>query len=112
MKGNSYNIPTDNDNRSKTMEILIAKLSETNNPFAPNAQFGLAAWTDVYNRHKTLWAVAKDADGQISVLSKTVSQNKVTAKLYQKRLRQQVTVDYPDMYTSILRDFGFQKEKY
>ncbi len=110
--GTTYAIPTDNDARARSLDILVSKLSQAGNALANDPDIGLAYFTDLRNTHASLWALSKQSDGRISVLSASLKINKESIVQDQKRLRQQITVDYPATYKAVLRDFGFQKEKY
>ena len=109
--GKSHTIPTDNDHRMRSLDTLVAELAKTNNPLQ-DKKYGLAFWTDLRDRHRLNWTNKKTYDGDRSINSNSLTTAKKEAVSYQTRLRASIKIMYPDNYKSILRDFGFQSEKY
>ena len=110
-EGKNHTISKDNDLRMQALDILVAELSKTNNPFA-NRKYGLVYWEALRNSHRDTWTLGKTVDGDRSMGSSNIKTVKEQAKSLQNRLRAQIRVNYPDMYKNVLRDFGFQSEKY
>ena len=111
-KGSLYGFPVDNDNRMRGLDILIATMSAPGHLFANDIDYGLDKWLSLKSKHQLLWQRAKEVDGSIGALSSKVQTNKKIVKQYQVLLRRQISIDYPTNYKGILRDFGFQVEKY
>lgn len=110
-KGSLYILPTDNDGRGRSLDILIQELSKPNNPIATK-KYGLSFWINQRDEHKEIWASSKAIDGTRSIYADKLKTAKLEAKRLQSRLRMHLRATYGEQYKSIWRDFGFQNEKY
>lgn len=106
-----YTLPVDNDTRARSLDLIVAELSKPGHPLA-NKKYGLAFWTAQRDTQRATWASIKSIDGKRSILSGrlTIARNK--AKELQSRLRMHIRATFGDNQRSVLRDFGFQAEKY
>jgi hypothetical protein len=109
--GRAYSIPTDNDHRMRSLDTLVTELSKPNNILA-DKKFGLAFWEDLRDQHRANWTSLKTYDGDRSMNSDALKLAKKQALSYQSRLRASIKIMYPTNYKAVLRDFGFQSEKY
>ncbi len=109
--GKSYNIPTDNDHRMRSLDTLVAELGKASSPLKTK-KYGLTYWTALRDKHRLNWTNLKKYDGDRSVNSDSLKTAKKEALSYQSRLRASIKIHYPLNYKSIYRDFGFQNEKF
>ncbi|MCA0347651.1 MAG: hypothetical protein LCH35_00130 [Bacteroidetes bacterium] len=108
-KKNKYIIPTDQNNRLSALDLMITAI--TAHDFQ-DKEYGLAFWTEIRNKYALLLTDANATDGQVSV---KVGDKNVLKDRIKKALNAIIFViraNYPDTYKSVLRDWGFQKEKY
>jgi hypothetical protein len=107
--GKRYVLPTDRDNRSKALDILTEALVES--PFKEKT-YGLNHWSNIRNSYKSF--VAQNIAIAQS-LSSSVGAKKELKKEIKKVLNSLVLIikgNYPETYKTVLREWGFQKEKY
>jgi hypothetical protein len=104
-----YILPNDRDDRLEALKNLIKSI--TTHGFQ-DKEFGLAYWTGIHDNYETLWAKAKAIDGKISKLSGQKNKLKTEIKTALNALINVLKANYPKTYKSVLRSWGFQKEKY
>jgi hypothetical protein len=104
-----YILPNDRDERLEALKILIKSI--TTHGFQ-DKEFGLAYWTEIHDNYKLLWAKAIEIDGKISRLSGQKNKLKAEIKQALNALINVLKGNYPKTYKSVLRSWGFQKEKY
>lgn len=111
-KGNSFSIVSDNDRRRQRMSILIAKLSEPNNPIAAK-QFGLSHWIQLQAQHNTAWDDSKNMKTRKTTLSRETQKYAAEVKELLRKLQAQIKIDFPKTdHPKVLREFGFLNEVY
>jgi hypothetical protein len=104
-----YKLPIDHDDRKAALELLIPAL--TTHGFQNNT-FGLTYWTGVKTKFNDYLAKTVDIDG---IVSNKVGDKNLLKKQINKVLNSLIKVimgNYPDDYKNVLRNWGFQKEKY
>jgi hypothetical protein len=75
-------------------------------------QYGVAYWTDIQERFNNLLDTSVDSTGTVSenAGNKTVLRSKIKRVL--NSLIHLIKANYPDTYKSVMRSWGFQKERY
>lgn len=107
--GEVYKLPIDRDERKATLVLLLAAI--TVHGFQNN-NFGLAYWTDIYTRYDALTAQAGSIDSTVTGKVSSKELSKVQIRKTMNALIHIIRGNYPDDYKSVLRTWGFQKEKY
>ncbi|MEY4926975.1 MAG: hypothetical protein RI894_1411, partial [Bacteroidota bacterium] len=89
-----YSFIKDNERRGQRMAILIAKLSEPNNPFALKP-YGLQYWLDVQAEHTAAWANSKEGKGDKTALSRETRAYFDSVNETLRKLSAQIKIDFP-----------------
>lgn len=107
-----YGISVDNDKRAQRISILIAKMEESNDPYA-NKEFGLAYWQNLQARHIAAWENSKNIKSDKSTLVRETKELFAKCKKNLNFLYKQVAIDFDGQnIASIRREFGFLNEVY
>lgn len=104
-----YTIPHDRDTRKKALLLIIPALAQFG---FEDKKYGLAYWQEIATQYPLLMKQTAAKDGETS--TETGSKNVHKAEL-KRALNSIIFVlkgNYPDTWKSVLRDWGFQKEKY
>jgi hypothetical protein len=104
-----YKLPYDRDERKASLALLLTAISV--HGFENNI-FGLTYWTDTKTQYDSLLSNAEAIDGSVS---DKVGAKNLLKKQIKKVLNSLIKViqgNYPDDYKTVLRTWGFQKEKY
>jgi hypothetical protein len=104
-----YKLPTDHDNRKDALALLIPAL--TVHGFQ-NFAFGQTYWTDIKTRFDLNLAQSKSIDSSVSINVGSKNILKIQIKKVLNSLINVIKGNYPDDYKNVLRNWGFQKEKY
>ena len=107
--GTTYGLPNDRNKRVPALDLLLKGIKDGG---YDSKKYGKTYFTARIAEYKTLFTLAGSTDGNIS--------EKVGEKNEQKEnIRQVLTSlifilkgNYPKTYSSVLRGWGFQKEKY
>ncbi len=109
VKEKSYKLPMSREDRVKALPMLLNALNEYQ---FLDTDFGIEYWTDMYARYEPLVNLARSTDGSVSSKVGTLNQYRSEVRKFQNCFIQIVKGNYPDTWKNMLRDFGFQKEKY
>jgi len=109
VKERAYKLPLSREDRVKAFPLLIDAL---NTYQFLDTNYGIDYWTDIYNRYKVLVEAARQTDGSVSSKVGTLNQMRSETKKFLKNFILIVRGNYPETWKNVLRDFGFQKEKY
>jgi effector-binding domain-containing protein len=107
--GETYKLPHDHNKRKAGLNMLLGAL--TVHGFQGNT-YGLTYWTDVYTKFDALLTQSVSIDGTVA---DKVGIKKVLKAQIKKTLNALIDIiigNYPDTYKAVLRNWGFQKEKY
>ncbi|MEI6852586.1 MAG: hypothetical protein WCL06_07065 [Bacteroidota bacterium] len=104
-----YKLPIDRNQRRANLEFLVNAISVHG---FQNYDLGLAYWTDIKSTYETLTSTANSIDGAVSskVGQKNILRGEIRLAL--NALIHVLKGNYPQTYKSVLRGWGFQKEKY
>jgi hypothetical protein len=104
-----YKLPIDRSERKASLELFVEAITRHG---LQNKNLGLAYWTDIKTTYESLTSTAIKIDGRVS--SKVGRKNvlKADIKLALNALINVLKGNYPKTYKSVLRSWGFQKEKY
>lgn len=104
-----YEFPTDRNRRVASLKLMVDAIKLHG---FEDQEYGLDYWTTILTDYEALVNQSNSVDGEISV---KVGDKNVLKKDLKKALSALVGViksNYPDTYKQVLRDWGFQKEKY
>ena len=108
-EGKVYMYPSDRNKRLAALQLTVKSIVD--NGFKDN-KYGQAYWQDILTRYEAAIKLSVTTDGSVSGL---VSTKNEARKQIQKTLNALIHIikgNYPDTYASVLREWGFQKEKY
>ena len=76
------------------------------------AKYGTAYWQPILDEYSTLMEQASKVDGTVS--NKVSAKNELRKTIFKTHnaLINVLKGNYPDTYKSVIREWGFQKEKY
>lgn len=107
--GKVYKLPIDRDERKTALELLVKSIPAFG---FQDKIFGINYWTNIFSTYKQLMEEAGSIDSKVSddVSAKNLLKEKIRKTL--NSLIFLIKANYPDTYKSVLRTWGFQKEKY
>lgn len=108
-QGDHYEFPTDRNRRVASLKLMVGAIKD--NGFQ-DEEYGLKYWETMLSDYEALVKQSTTIDGEISakVGAKNVSKKDVTDGL--RAIAGIIKYNHPDTYKQVLRDWGFQKEKY
>lgn len=108
-QGRYYMLPFDRDKRLAALQIIQEAIAMHG---FTNEKYGAAYWLETYNNYQTLLQQASNIDGTVS--NKVGQKNTLRKTLVKTHLAliHLLQANYPDTYKSVMREWGFQKEKY
>lgn len=108
-EGASYKFPSDRNKRKNALRQTIAAIQAQG---FEDKTYGLAFWQEINTQYGQLVDAAVHTDSSVASL---VSQKKQLRQQILRTLNSLIYVikgNYPDNYQSVMRAWGFQKEKY
>jgi hypothetical protein len=107
--GNSYKIPIDRDARQQSLKVLIDAFTVNN---ITMDKFGKEYWQNVYTLYQNYYSQTNTADSNIAGATRNKTELKDEIKKTLSAIGKLLEANYPDNYEKVLREWGFQKEKY
>lgn len=106
---NKYKLPSDRDRRKAALAMMLKAI--ITHGFQNNT-YGLAYWTNIKTKFDSLFEQAGSIDSNVTdkVSNKNVLKAEIRKTL--NAIIRTIRANYPDTYDSVLRSWGFQKEKY
>jgi hypothetical protein len=101
--------PTDRNKRSEALTLTLQALQA--HGFAEKT-YGLAFWQEIKDQYDSLLNTAVATDGNVAGLVQAKNQHRDQILKTLNALIHIIKGNYPDEYASVLRSWGFQKEKY
>jgi len=105
----NYIYPSDQDARLKALQLTVEALDA--NGFNDKT-YGKEFWSNLLNNYETAKKAAATTDGTVSDKVKTKNELRDKIELTLNALIHLIRANYPETYQQVLRDWGFQKEKY
>ncbi len=107
--GNNFIVPRDRDKRAAVLPLILDAI--TAHGFT-GEKYGTAFWQATKTSYDALLTQASAVDG--SVAKKVGDKNELHKTIVKTHnaLISLIKANYPDTYKSVLREWGFQKEKY
>ena len=107
--GKIYIIPQDHNQRNEALGMLKAAL--ITHGLGGN-KYGSAFWNPICEQYDNLMKQALETDSSVSSMVGNKQQMKAELKRALNALIFIIKANYPDTYKNVLREWGFQKEKY
>ena len=107
--GTGYRLPNDRDKRKNALKLLVPAIVAQGFEAKP---YGKAYFEPLVTDFNSLATDASDSDGGVSSLVGNKNAQKAEVLLVLKSLIKIIEGNYPKTYKSVLREWGFQKEKY
>ena len=104
-----YKLPADRDKRKTALAILLKAI--TTHGFQNNT-YGLTYWTNIKTKFDSLFEQAGSIDSVVTDKVSNKNQLKTDVRKTLNAIIRAIRANYPDTYKSVLRNWGFQKEKY
>lgn len=108
-ENNSWCIPRDRDNRLKALAMVVNAIAADG---FEKKKYGLPFWSDIRDQYAALFEDAGNTDKTIAI---KVSDKNVVKNEIKEILNSLISVikgNFPTTYKSVLRNWGFMKEKY
>lgn len=109
VKESSYKLPKAKEKRFNNMNLLINGLKLYG---FENMTYGLQYWTDIQERYNRNIDKARHTDGSVSVKVGNLDEMRDELRLFCNSFIHIVRGNHPVQWRNIIRDYGFQKEKY
>ena len=108
-KGTTFIMPRDRSQRTAALSLTLAAVTTQG---MATEKYGTAYWQQIINSYNTLQSEAAEVDG--AVAGKVSTKNELRARILKTNnaLIQVLKGNYPDTWKSVIREWGFQKEKY
>ena len=108
-QGDHYEFPTDRNRRVASLKLMVDAIKD--NGFEEQ-EYGMEFWSTILTQYEALVELSTTIDGEISekVGGKNVLKDKLTKNL--RAIIGIIKYNHPEIYKQVLRDWGFQKEKY
>lgn len=107
--GKTYVLPNDRDQRLAA--LLMLKDALTAHQLTEH-KYGTPFWNPIVEQYSTLKDNAGQTDGTVAQMVGTKEQLKAELRKALNALMLLIRANYPDTAKSVLREWGFQKEKY
>lgn len=107
--GSNFIIPRDRNKRAAALPHTVAAI--TAHGFT-NEKYGAAFWQATMESYNTLLAQAAAVDGTVAGKVGTKNELRKTINKTHNALICLLKANYPDTYKNVMREWGFQKEKY
>lgn len=107
--GKTYQLPIDRNERANSLDRLVGALNKHN---FQNQRYGSLFWKDIQNRYLRLMNEAGNTDSKVSERVKDKNELRTEIRKVLQSLILLVQANYPDNWRNVLRQWGYQKEKY
>lgn len=107
--GSTYCLPKDRNKRVPALELLLKGIKDGG---YNSRKYGKTYFEGRITEYKTLFALAGTTDGNVSEKVGEKNEQKENIRLVLSSLIFILKGNYPKTYASVLRGWGFQKEKY
>jgi len=107
--GRNYIFPTDRNRRKASLQQAVAALQAHN---FEGKTYGIAFWQEILTQYEQLLSTSVSADSNVAGLVSAKNQYRAQILKTLNALIYAIKANYPDDYQSVMRAWGFQKEKY
>jgi len=108
-QGNIYSFPFDHTNRNEALKFTVQAIQTLE---LQDRTYGMAFWQDISRKYDMALKDTIITDSSVSGLVKTKNEHRQIITKTLNALIHIIKGNYPDTYASVLREWGFQKEKY
>jgi len=109
LKDSSYKFPADRNSRNQALKQTLLAL-EANH--LQDRTYGLAFWQKISEQYEAALNLSITTDGNVAGLVKTKNEHRQYIVKTLNALIHILKGNYPDTYANVMREWGFQKEKY
>lgn len=108
-KRSAYRLPEDREGRLSSLKLIVAAIDKEG--FA-DKKYGKEFWTELYNRYDIKLETSTQTTGTVS--NKVSSKNQLKEQLTEvlNSLIDLLSGNYRKQFKAMLREWGFQKERY
>lgn len=106
--GKTYTFPLDRNERISALDRLVQALPRHG---LVNQRYGMTFWQDISSRYVALNHKAGNTDSALTARVRDKNQLKAELRKVLQSLVLLLQANYPDNYRSVLRQWGFHKEK-
>lgn len=107
-QGTTYKMVVDQDERAKALELMIDAVADDG---FGSEEYGTAFWKDIQTKFNDAVAAAKGTDKSVSGSVSIKKESRKQAEKVMKSLRLVIEGNFPDTYKSVLRQWGFLKQR-
>ena len=108
-QGKNFVLPRDRNSRKDALPLIVAAIAVHG---FTDAKYDAAFWQATTETYETLLGQATNVDGAVSQKVSDKNQLRKTIVKTHNALIKLLQANYPDTYKSVIREWGFQKEKY
>jgi hypothetical protein len=108
-QGKNFIVPRDRDRRQAALKLIVPAITEHG---FDDEKYGAAFWQETSNSYTALLQQAAGVDGTVSLKVSAKNQLRKDLVKTHNALINILRGNYPDTYKAVLREWGFQKEKY
>ena len=105
----SFVFPADSNMCSAALKMALEAIAAHG---LQDKTYGLAFWQSLSQEYDAALKASVDTDGSVAGLVKTKNEHRQQIRKTLNALIHIIKGNYPDTYASVLREWGFQKEKY
>lgn len=109
LKGTTYTFPANRNNRREALRQTLLALQSNE---LQDKTYGLAFWQQISEQYDTALSLSISTDGSMAGLVKTKNELRQNIEKTLNALIHILKGNYPDTYANVMREWGFQKEKY
>ena len=108
-QGKNFVLPRERNRRKDALTLIVAAVATH---VFTDAKYDAAFWQATKQTYETLLGQATNVDGAVSQKVSDKNELRKTIVKTHNALIRLLQANYPDTYKSVIREWGFQKEKY
>ena len=108
-QGKNFVLPRERNRRKDALTLIVAAVATHG---FTDAKYDAAFWQATKQTYETLLGQATNVDGAVSQKVSDKNELRKTIVKTHNALIRLLQANYPDTYKSVIREWGFQKEKY
>jgi len=109
MQGNKWTFPADRNKRLAALQLNVKAFADHG---FEDKKYGLAYWQDILTRYEAALKLSVTTDSSVANLVSAKNEHRKQIRKTLNALIHIIKGNYPDTYASVLREWGFHKEKY
>ncbi len=109
VKGSSYKFPRKRETRLSSIDVLLTGLTILQ---LEDIEYGKVYWTDLKNRYEQLLSNSRNTAGLVTGKVINLNEIRLETRKFNNAFISIMKGHYPDTWQSVIREYGFLKEKY